>query len=225
MDILFVIIEYIGVIAFTVSGAMVSIHKEADLFGVVFLSVMTAFCGGIVRDLCLGLTPPAFFSWESAPKVAVSIAVSLAVFCIAAWKKRSYVENEIRMDRINNVFDALGLGIFAVLGTGVAISAGHTAPFIAILMGMLSGIGGGVFRDLCLGTIPFVIKKRVYAVATLLGSSVYYVLAVVLSVSRFWAMAVGVLLTFALRMCATVFKWNMPKAIRFSELSQQSEQK
>ena len=84
MDILFVIIEYIGVIAFTVSGAMVSIHKEADLFGVVFLSVMTAFCGGIVRDLCLGLTPPSFFSWESAPKVAVSIAVSLAVFCIAA---------------------------------------------------------------------------------------------------------------------------------------------
>ena len=219
MDLLFTVIEYIGVIAFTVSGAMVSIRKEADLFGVLFLSVMTAFCGGIIRDICLGMTPPAFFSEAAAPKVITSIAVALAVFLIALIFKKAYVANEERIDKINNVFDALGLGIFAVTGTNIALAAGHTAPFIAILMGLVSGIGGGMFRDLALGSVPFVIKKRVYAVATILGASLYYVLAVVINVGEFYAMLAGVLSTFTLRMCATVFKWNMPKAIRFSEIN------
>ncbi len=219
VDTLFVIIEYIGVVAFTVSGAMVAIHREADLFGVVFLSVMTAFCGGILRDLCLGITPPSFFSWQSAPKVAVSITVALTVFVLALIFKRAYVANEVRIDRINNVFDALGLGIFAVLGTDMAIEAGYTAPLIAILMGLVSGIGGGMLRDLFLGTVPFVIRKRVYAVATLLGSATYYVLETYLSLGAY-AMLIGVALTFALRMCATIFKWNMPKAINFSDMAQ-----
>ena len=216
MDILFVILEYIGVIAFSVSGAMVSIHREADLFGVVFLSVMTAFGGGIVRDLCLGITPPSFFV-NSGIKVTVSIFTAVAVFVTAAVLKKRYVRGEERINAINNIFDAIGLGIFAVCGTEIAIGAGADGAFIAIVMGLITGIGGGIFRDLCLGTVPFVIRKRVYAVATLAGSTTYYILAAVLGVSAFYATLAGVAVTFTLRMCATVFKWNMPKAIRFSE--------
>ncbi len=219
MDLLFVIIEYIGIIAFTVSGAMVAIRKEADLFGVVFLSVMTAFCGGIVRDLCLGITPPSFFVAAGA-KVIVSISVAVAVFFVAMLFKKQYIANEERIDSINNIFDALGLGIFAVCGTQIAIEAGQTSPFIAILMGLITGIGGGMFRDLSLGSVPFVIRKRIYAVATIAGAGLYYIMFVLFEAGAFASTLAGVLITFVLRICATVFKWNMPKAIKFSELDE-----
>jgi len=217
VELVFTVMEYIGIVAFTVSGAMVSIHKEADLFGVVLLSVMTAFGGGIIRDICLGITPPSFFSLATLPKVGVSIFTALAVFFIAMIFKRSYVKSEAKIDAINNVFDALGLGIFAVHGTEIAIVSGNSAPLVAILMGLLTGIGGGMFRDLSLSTVPFIIRKRVYAVATITGASVYYVLIEVLKLGSFPSMLLGILTTFILRICATVFKWNMPKAIRFSE--------
>lgn len=216
MNTLFVIIEYIGIISFTVSGAMVSIRKEADLFGVVLLSVMTAFFGGIVRDLCLGITPPGFFV-KSGIKVFVSICTALLVFALAAIFKKGFVKNEEKVNALNNIFDAAGLGIFAVLGVQMTVDAGQNSAFIAIVLGLLSGIGGGMFRDIALGTIPFVIKKRVYAVACICGAAVYYFLSAVLDVRVFWSMLLGVLVTFTMRMCATIFKWNMPKAIRFSD--------
>ena len=124
MNTLFVIIEYIGVISFTVSGAMVSIRKEADLFGVVLLSVMTAFFGGIVRDLCLGITPPGFFV-KSGIKVFVSICTALLVFALAAIFKKGFVKNEEKVNALNNIFDAAGLGIFAVLGVQMTVDAGQ----------------------------------------------------------------------------------------------------
>ena len=217
MDLIFTVMEYIGTVAFSVSGAMVAIHKEADLFGVLLLSLFTAFGGGIIRDLCLGITPPSFFSPDSFPKVAISLGAAIIVFLIALIFKHTYVKNEQKINSINNVFDALGLGIFAVYGTQISIVSGNTSPFIAILMGLLTGVGGGMLRDLSLGTVPFIIKKRVYAVATIFGASVYYVLVAVLQISSVWATLAGVLSTFILRICATVFKWNMPKAIRFSE--------
>ena len=219
MELIFTVMEYIGIIAFTISGAMVSIHNEADLFGVMLLSLLTAFGGGIIRDLCLGITPPSFFSYLSFPKVAVSLLTAVIVFLIALIFKHLYVDNERRIKSINNIFDALGLGIFAVHGTQIAINSGNTAPFIAIMMGLLTGVGGGMLRDVALGSVPFIIKKRVYAVATVTGSAVYYILIELLHVGSFISMLAGVIIVFVLRICATVFKWNMPKAIRFSEFN------
>ena len=119
---------------------MVSIRKEADLFGVVFLSVMTAFFGGIMRDLCLGITPPNFFV-NSGIKVLVSVGTAILVFVLASLFKKGYVKNEARIDKLNNVFDAAGLGIFAVFGVQMSVDAGQPSPFIAIALGLISGIG------------------------------------------------------------------------------------
>jgi len=219
MNFVFTLIEYIGIIAFSVSGAMVAIDKEADIVGVLLMSIVTSFGGGILRDLILGYTPPRFFvdfGWE----IFAAAISSLAVFFAAAIFKRKYVENERNIDRINNVFDAVGLGIFASYGTSIVIEAGFSSPFIAIAVGgFISSCFGGICRDLALNDIPFVIRKRIYAIASVAGSVVYYVLFMCLSVDSVWATVMGVLVTFVLRMCATAFKWNMPKAIDFEALS------
>ena len=221
MDVFFLILEYAGIVAFAVSGAMVAIDKEADFIGVIILALVTSFGGGVMRDLFLGITPPSFFT-EYTIQVIVVVAVAIAVFIAAATLKKRYVENERRIGAINNVVDALGLGIFSVYGTAIAIEAGHGEPFIAIIIGVIAAVGGGLIRDLILRDIPFIIKERIYALASLAGAFCYYLLFAVVGVDAVWATFIGVMLTFALRIFATLFKWNMPKAIVFSKLTDES---
>ena len=126
---------------------------------------------------------------------------------------------EAAVDRINNVLDALGIGVFAATGTGAYL---EVSPLVAITMGLLSSIGGSIIRDMMLNTVPFVLSKRIYAVAILFGSSVYYVIEKLIMPNSESAGVVAtlacILVIFVIRMCATAFKWNMPKAIRFSLL-------
>lgn len=224
MEIFFTVMTYVAYVSLGISGAMVAIDREADLFGVIFLGLSTAFGGGIVRDMMLGRVPSFFTSYV---EIAVTAGTALCVFLIAAGFKRRYVAHEALVTKINNVFDALGLGTFCTLGVATALAAGQTAPFIAIVMGMITGTGGGVFRDLCLGDVPFILRKRVYAIAALAGSGVYYLLLVVLGLGAIPAALLAIAVTFVLRLCATVFKWNMPKAIRFSTMTdgQQPQEK
>jgi uncharacterized membrane protein YeiH len=219
MDIIFQVIEYVGIIAFAVSGAMVAIDKEADLVGVFLMAIVTSFGGGILRDVMLGHNPPRFFV-DFGIEIAIASVTALIVFLAAVIFKRKYVENENNIGRINNIFDAIGLGIFASYGTGIVIEAGYTSPFIAITLGgFISSCFGGICRDLALNDIPFVIRKRIYALASVAGSTAYYVLFMYFSVDGVWATLIGILTTFVLRMCATAFKWNMPKAIDFEALA------
>ena len=131
------------------------------------------------------------------------------------------MRNEGRIATVNNFIDAIGIGIFAVGGTKIAVELGFSSPLIAIPMGVISSVGGGLVRDLILREIPFIIKKRIYALAALAGAALYYSLAVALTVDTVIATLAGLLLTFALRVLATVFKWNMPKAIDFARLAEQ----
>ena len=221
MDVFIIIVEYVGIVAFAISGAMVAIDKEADLFGVVMMAVITSFAGGIFRDLLLGITPPRFFTHYGL-MVIVAVASSIVTFIFAAAMKDYYVNNHSRVMAILNIFDAAGLGIFAVAGVAISIETVGNNPYIALTMGLITGVLGGSVRDVCLGTIPFIIRKRIYALAVLAGSAVYYVLYVLTPFGVVWSTLVASAVTFSLRILATVFKWNMPKAIIFSKPDAQS---
>ncbi len=216
MDIFFLILEYVGIVAFSVSGAMVAIDKEADYVGIILMSLVTSFAGGIMRDLFLGATPPKFFT-SFQIHIALCTVTSVAVIILASLFKRGFIRNERRIESVNNIVDAMGLGVFSVSGTKIAVELGFTSPLIAISMGIISAVGGGLTRDLILRDIPFIIRKRVYALASLAGAVTYYILA--LNVDEALAFSVGIAASFALRVLATVFNWNVPKVISFAELA------
>lgn len=219
MTVLIGILNIIGVISFAAAGAMIAIDKEADIFGVSFLSVVTCFGGGMLRDAMISEGLPRFFSllW---PDVTVCLATALLVFIAARALKEKYVKNEETVNSINNVLDAIGLGIFASGGTEICIAL-NFGPFTAVVMGMLSAVGGGMLRDIILRDIPIILRKRIYAVAALGGSALYYITSVLLegSESREVVSTIVCLgFIFVVRMCATYFKWRLPKAIVFSEI-------
>ena len=136
---------------------------------------------------------------------------------IAAKFKKQYVERERLVESINNYFDAVGLGVFAVTGAKICVDSGFDSPLVAITLGMVTSIGGGMIRDLCLRRMPFVLNKRIYAVASLLGGAVYYALFKLTPAPEYIALLSGVAFVVAVRILAIVFKLNMPKAIIFEK--------
>lgn len=199
-----------GVAAFAISGAMVAISKQVDVFGIVVLAVITATGGGIMRDVLLGVYPPNAFTDRS--YVFIAIITALIVFLIAHLFKDSYRRREHLLDSINNVVDALGLGVFAVSGTLAAIDYGFADNgFLCVFVGMITGIGGGFLRDIMVQEIPFILKKRIYALASLAGSIAFYLLYMNGSGYTLSA-AAGAGLTFFLRIFATHYRWNLPHA-------------
>jgi uncharacterized membrane protein YeiH len=114
----------------------------------------------------------------------------------------------------------MGLGIFAVTGAKTCMSAGHTSALVVISLGMITGVGGGMVRDLCLKEIPFVLRKHVYAVAALAGATLYYVTLCVAHIPEYAALSLGIIAVVAIRVLATKFKLNIPKAIIFEEKKQ-----
>lgn len=219
-------IEIIGVISFAVAGAVVAIDKETDIFGVVFLALTTCFGGGIIRDITIGRHPPAFFR-ELSYQVVIGAVSALVVFILATVFKKHYVKNEKLLLDINNYIDALAIGIFSVSGVQTCLDffaqKGENAGFLLCsVLGMMSAVGGGMIRDLILRDIPFILRKRVYALATLIGASLYYLLVVVVFPGNMVMEVVSqigcISLVVVIRILATKLKWNLPKAIRFSEL-------
>lgn len=203
------ILEMVGTVSFAISGSMVAIKKRVDVFGVVVLGVMTALGGGIVRDILIGHLPPAMFS--DYRYVLVAVITSVVVFIIAYIFRDLYQRSEKSVDAVNNIFDALGLGVFTVMGAKVAISSGFTVNGILVVcLAVVTGVGGGLIRDVMLMEIPFVLKKRIYAVASILGGTAYH-LMYVHSVDTEIATAVSVLIVFSVRILATVFKLDLPK--------------
>jgi len=158
------IFEMMGVIAAAVSGALVGIQKGMDLFGVVFLAITTAVGGGIFRDVLIGNTPPIAFRDPTYCLIAVLTALFVVLFC----------KKVVRLKNIVAFFDAIGLGVFTGLGSKAAALGGFHEPFIIISMGLVTGIGGGILRDMFAQQIPFVFRKEIYALTCILGSLGFY---------------------------------------------------
>ena len=233
LDTILLAIEIVGVISFAVAGAVVAIDKETDIFGVVFLALMTCFGGGIIRDITIGRNPPAFFR-ELTSQVAIAVGVALFVFILARLFKKHYVQKEQQVLDINNYIDALAIGIYSVSGVQICIeffaAKGESAGFLlCAVLGMLTAVGGGLIRDIILRDIPFILRKRVYALATLIGASLYYLLVAVLfpddKVLEIVSQLVCITLVFVIRVLATKLEWNLPKAIKFSEMANEVDEK
>lgn len=189
-----------GTFAFAISGAMAGINRRLDIFGVLVLSFAAASFGGIGRDVLIGAVPPAALQdWRY---LVVSLLAGLLAFYFAAVIDK--LKHPVRL------LDAMGLALFAVAGTQKALAYGLN-PLMAALLGMLTGIGGGVARDVLLAEIPVVLRSELYAVAALAGAAMV-VLGHVLQLPVMLTSLFGGLLCFGLRMLAIRRGWHLPIA-------------
>lgn len=200
--------EIIGTIAFAASGAMLAIDRGLDLFGVLFLGVITACGGGIMRDVILGIVPPSAFS--NSIFVMVAAVTSVIVFLFAYLQRAKYWSRWEKVDHDINLLDAIGLGVFSVVGANVAMEQGFADnSFLCVMMGMTTGVGGGILRDLLSRTIPAVLHKRIYAVASIIGAALYCGLIRVGTPSAL-SMLCGIVITVVIRVMATHYLWDLP---------------
>lgn len=203
------VLEIIGTIAFAVSGAFVAIKAKLDVFGVIFIGVVTAVGGGMTRDILIGATPPAIFS--NLYILLVAAATSAIVFIIAYVKRKKFDSLREKIEHINNFFDAIGLAAFSVMGTELAFVKGFSSnPCLSIVLGMLTGVGGGIFRDILTDTTPYIFKKHIYALASIGGATLYYVLRLYVE-GTVVSSVIGMLFVILIRLLATKYRWSLPK--------------
>lgn len=204
------IVELIGVAAAAVCGAMTAIDKRADAFGVIFLAVITALGGGVLRDTLLGHLPPRMFT--SFEYIALSVFCALLVFLDAYMRRDKYKAHKEKLDAVINIFDAVGLAAFTIAGMNIAIDeCGMGNPLLVTVLGMTTGVGGGMFRDVLTNAMPMVLRKRVYALASLAGALLYYFL-LYFGTDNLFAAITAMAFVIILRILATVFRWNLPHA-------------
>ena len=202
METLVLILDLVGTFVFALSGATLGVRRRLDIFGVLVLSFIAATAGGITRDLLIGATPPAALSDWRYP--VTSLAAGVVTFFRAPLIEK--LRNPVRL------FDAMGLALFAVAGTRKALEYGISPP-MAAGMGMLTGIGGGIARDLLLAQVPLVLRAELYAVAALAGALVV-ALGHWLSLPALPCALVGAGLCFGLRMMAVTYGWHLPVALQ-----------
>jgi uncharacterized membrane protein YeiH len=193
-------LDLIGTFVFALSGAASGVKNKLDAFGVAVLAFVAGNAGGVTRDLLIGAVPPAAITnWHY---VAVSLAAGAVTFV--------WYPNVKRLQPIVLLLDAAGLGLFAVAGTQKALAFGIN-PFVSALLGMLTGIGGGVVRDLLVNEIPVVLRTDLYALAALAGAAV-----VVGGNFAHWppmaTTIAGAILCFTIRLLAIRRGWSLPPA-------------
>ena len=203
------VLEMIGTIAFASSGAMVGIRKNMDIFGVSVLGVTTAVGGGCIRDLILGIHPPKMF--QNFAYVGMAIVTSLLIF-FAMYIKRELLEGHFieNYEQVMNAFDAIGLGIFTVVGIQTTLTIfDDSNTFLLIFVGVITSVGGGMLRDVLTGTVPFVFVKHIYASASLVGAILYVILRC--RINDVVAMLISMITVICIRILAAKYRWNLPR--------------
>ena len=195
-----VVLDWVGTLVFALSGALLGVQKRFDLFGVLFLSFVAAAVGGIVRDVLIGAVPP----------VAITDIHYFAIAMIGGVLTFYFYPKVTSHQRQILLPDAVGLGLFAVIGAQKAIDHGIN-PLMAAILGMLTGIGGGMTRDVLAGTIPFVLRADLYAVAALAGGAIVSIGAV-RGMHPEYPMILGAAICIFLRVMAIYFGWRAPVA-------------
>lgn len=213
-QIILLITEWIGTISFAVSGSLVAIRRELDLFGVVTVGTVTAVGGGIIRDVMLGNVPPNIFF--NSIILIVAIITSIIVFLIAYIYRNKFKKLSQTLDEVNILFDALGLAAFSITGVEIVrLSQFEDNVFLTIILGVITGVGGGVLRDVLVNEKPYILTKHIYAVVSIVGCSIYYVLSVCFDATVFATVFV-IIFTVTIRMLAAKLRWKLPK-IEFEE--------
>ena len=208
MDEFIFILELIGTVAFASSGAMIAIEKKMDIFGVNVLGATTAVGGGIMRDIILGLTPTGAVS---DPVYVLVAALTSTILFVIAYAKPTAFESRVKTDYYDKLMfwcDTAGLGIFTVVGIQAAVRAvGGENVFFFVFIGTLTGVGGGVLRDIMAGETPYILVKHIYACAAIAGGIVCVVGRT--AFGEAYGTILGLAATVLLRFLAAHFRWNL----------------
>ena len=197
--------ELVGVVAFAASGALLGIHKGMDVFGVCILGLTTACGGGMVRDVLLGNTPPAAFQ-DPIPS-AVAVVTSLILFLSGV--RHLLMGNQRRYDLLMLLMDSAGLGIFTVMGVRTAWHCvEEPSLYLLVFVGDVTGVGGGLLRDIMARDMPYIFIKHIYACASLAGA---LLCGLMRPVGEMPAMVAGAALVFVIRCLSAHYRWNLPK--------------
>ncbi len=203
------IMEMIGTVAFAASGAMVGAKRKMDLFGICVLGVITAVGGGIIRDVILGLTPPGVFQNSIYALVAT---ISSCVVFLVLYLKKELLQGRFRMayDRVMLIMDSIGLAIFTVVGVNIGIRQGYIDnTFLLVFLGTITGVGGGLLRDMMAGVPPYIFVRHIYACASIVGA------LVCVWMHRFFgaveAMVVSSAVVLLIRYLAAHYRLDLPK--------------
>lgn len=191
-------IDGVGMVAFAISGALAGARKRMDVVGLILLAAVTGLGGGTVRDVLLGRLP---LFWLRAPELlATTTAAAVFVFFMAP---------RIDLERRALLWaDALGMALYAVLGAEIALLAGADA-WAAMLMGVVTATFGGILRDVICAEVPLILQKEIYALAALAGAALFILLRMN-GVWRDTAVALAILLAFAIRGLALWYGWSLP---------------
>ena len=193
------ILDYLGTIAFAVTGASKAIEHKADIFGIIVLATVVGVAGGITRDVIFGRFPTAF---SDPIYVGITVITGIVIFFLYSYFKK-------RMN-VWLVFDAIGLGVFSIIGASIAYQIVGLDFLPMLFAGVITAIGGGILRDVIVRDIPIVFVKEVYAVASLIGIVIFY--AVLSSgVDMQVASIIGIVAATGIRLLAMKYNWNLPR--------------
>ncbi|WP_176054873.1 trimeric intracellular cation channel family protein [Paraburkholderia caribensis] len=195
---IYTLLGLVGTFAFAISGAVAARQRRLDLFGIASIAFMVACGGGIVRDVCIGAIPPTGLSnWRY---LATSLLAS--AIAILAYPRVRRLRQPVLL------FDAIGLGLFAVSGAQKSLAYGHSAE-LAMLLGTVSAVGGGVMRDVVLSRVPAILEREIYASAALLGAAVQTGLSYS-GWTNWWTPWFATLVCVAVRLASLYFGWRLP---------------
>lgn len=207
-DTIIFVMEIIGTVAFASSGALTAFKQNMDIFGVNVLAIVTSVGGGFLRDLIIGRTPPVMFQKPIYALVAV-ITCNL-LFIIFYWNQKLLTSQFIvTYEKLMLILDAIGLGIFTVSGVSTGMNCDYSGNlFLVAFLGVITGVGGGVLRDVLATQKPYILVRHVYACASIVGAVLCILLWQYGSIPAMWLGAAAVLL---IRILAIIFRWNLPR--------------
>lgn len=207
-ELIILIMELIGTVAFASSGALTAFKQNMDIFGVNVLAVVTSVGGGVIRDLVIGNIPPAMFR---KPIYTIVAMITCNLLFLIFYYNRQLLENQfiVTYEKLMLILDAIGLGIFTVVGVSAGMNSAYNDSFFLLLfLGVITGVGGGVMRDVLAVQKPYILVKHVYACASIVGAIVCILLW---QFGDILAMMIGAATVILIRVLAMKFRWNLPK--------------
>ena len=209
MDIFLTIIQYVGAISFTISATIYALHKRTDIIGALVFSLLTCFGGGLIRDIAIGYLPPHILVDSSAHYLMlVSIGVCLICYHFGFIKKVSSFADRHQHSFLIEFTDAIGLASFTVSGLEIALECGKTGFVILVFAGCITGVGGGILRDICSAEIPSVFKRHIYLIPVIIASSFFAL--TYNKIPEIVSLIITITFIILVRMIAFKFKWNLP---------------
>ena len=200
IDFFVYILDLFGTMAFAVTGAFKAIEHKADIVGIIILATITGLAGGTIRDIVFGKTLPN--SLIDPAYVIITVISAIVLFLLYSKMKKHW--------NVFLKFDAVGLGVFTVIGATFAYNLFGMNFLIIVLSGMLTGIGGGILRDMFVNQTPIVFVKELYASASFIGAIVFY-FTLLITNEVYAATILGIVLTTGLRLVAMKYNWNLPR--------------